>query len=59
MNSPGSGVLATHDADGRVTDSAAAAYGFRLRAKTAVGRLPVDPKGQRFRATRSTLRPPE
>ncbi len=51
MNSlPVRGVCATHDADGRVTDSAAAATAFACGRKTTAGRLAVDPEGQTLRS---------
>ena len=43
---PVQGVCATHDADGRVTDSAAAATAFACGRKTTAGRLGVDPEGR-------------
>jgi alkaline phosphatase len=47
MNSlPVRGTFATHDADGRVTDSAAAATAFACGRKTTAGRLAVDPGGR-------------
>ena len=42
---PVQGVCATHDADGRVTDSAAAATALACGRKTTTGRLAVDPEG--------------
>ncbi len=51
MNSlPVRGVCATHDAAGRVTDSAAAATAFACGRKTTAGRLAVDPEGQTLRS---------
>ncbi len=47
---PVQGVCATHDADGRVTDSAAAATAFACGRKTTVGRLAVDPRGRELPA---------
>ncbi len=45
---PVQGVCATHDADGRVTDSAAAASAFACGRKTTAGRLAVDPEGRKL-----------